>query len=129
MNQEYYQKLDHIVEITLTNIYSLSKEKQKIVLNNFNPKNKDHLYFFHVALMARNMFSFPIEVDLGVIDTWFLNWKIHKFYDKIKRNKEEKGINVEEVLTFMQPALKELGEEFSYSKIYEEYYSHRKDKK
>ena len=129
MDQQYYQKLDRIVETTLINIYSLSKDKQKIVLDNFNPKNKEHLYFFHVALMARNMFSFPIEVNLGAIDTWFLNWKIRKFYDKINRNQNEKGINVEQILSFMRSALDEIDEDFSYSEIYEEYYSNRKGKK
>lgn len=127
MTDEFYKQQDKIVEITLTNIYSLSKEKGKIVLTNFNPKDENHLFFFHVAMIVRDMFQYPIEVDLGFFKTLLLNWKLRKHYVKVARYRGvEKGIDVEEVLSFMRPTMNEmLGAGHTYADIYNDYYSGR----
>ena len=117
-----YAMFDNIVSVTLVNIYSLSKVSGSIILENFDPKNKEHLYFLNVAMLARDVFGFPIKVKLGWFKTFMLNLKLHRKIMKVKRAKAyENGIKVPEVLDYMRPLFED-ADEYGYASIYEAYY-------
>lgn len=119
---EKYDLFDEIVSKTLTNIYSLSAVSHTIVLENFNPKLKEHLYFLHVALTARDVFGFEIKVKLGWWKLLKLNFKLRKHYFRLKRAKSwEVGIDVPAMLNFMTPLFENT--DYTYSEIYEAYYN------
>lgn len=134
-NEELFREYDGLVGLTLLNIWGLSKKDKVIRLYRFDRKNKEHLFVLRVALMARDLYQFPIEVDCSWWDVFCLNWKNRKKFDKVKKykliwdnlnNKEpinEPGVNVVMLLDFMrQDGLKRCGNNFSFSDIYEAYY-------
>lgn len=134
MEQNLIREYDGLVGLTMLNIYSISKEKKIIHLKNFNKKNREHLYILRVALMARSVYNFPIEVEGKWWNIFTLNQRIKKGFDKIKRckldNRESKNevsingeINVPELLNLMRSdGIKRLGKGFTFANIYYQYY-------
>lgn len=131
-NQELLDKYDNIINVALVNIYTLSKEKEKIVLTNFDRKNKDHLLFLRVALLAKDIYNFPLSLDVNIIDSFVLNWKMRKLSRHVPRvSKEEREglvigqvVDVEGLAEFMYPFAKEFVDDktFKFSHIYDEFY-------
>lgn len=131
-NQELLDKYDSVINVALVNIYTLSKEKEKIVLTNFDRKNKDHLLFLRVALLAKDIYNFPLSLDVNVIDSFVLNWKMRKLSRRIPRvfEKEREGfiagqvVDVEGLAEFMYPFAREFVDDktFKFSYIYDEFY-------
>ena len=97
--EEEYRHYDELIATTLENIYEMSKDGV-IRLYCFNAKDKEHMCILRIALIARDLFQFPIEVDASWWDVVCLNWKLRKNFDKVKRFKVKpgkdapKGINV-----------------------------------
>lgn len=97
--EEEYRHYDELIATTLENIYEKSKDGV-IRLYCFNAKDKEHMCILRIALIARDLFQFPIEVDASWWDVVCLNWKLRKNFDKVKRFKVKlgkdalKGINV-----------------------------------
>lgn len=115
---------DKLIGITLINIHTLSKGKMKICLLNFDRKNLEHLYLLRIALYARDVYGFPIEIDASKWEVFCLNRKLRKNFSKIARARYlNEGINTAEVLDFMRPVGAEtLGANFSFGDIYKYYY-------
>lgn len=115
---------DKLISVTLINIHTLSKEKMKICLLGFNRKNLEHLYLLRIALYARDVYGFPIEIDASKWEVFCLNRKLRKNFSKVARARYfDKGINTTEILNFMRPVgAKTLGAEFSFADIYRYYY-------
>lgn len=96
--EETYRHYDELVATTLENIYGMSDDV--IRLYRFDRKNKEHMCILRIALIARDIFQLPIEVDASWWDVARLNWKFRKNFDKVKRFKVKlgknapKGINV-----------------------------------
>ena len=132
--EELYREYDKIVGKTLLNIYKISSEKEIIRLYHFNRKDKEHLYLLRIALMARDLYQFPIEVEGSYWDIFCLNWKLRKGFDKVKRYKHvtgegaewlyaKGGVCVPELIDFMRPEAEEqCGCHFPFRAIYEAYY-------
>ena len=97
--EEEYRHYDELIAMTLENIYGMSKDGV-IRLYCFNTKDKEHMCILRIALIARDIFQLPIEVDASWWDVARLNWKFRKNFDKVKRFKVKlgknalKGINV-----------------------------------
>lgn len=97
--EEEYRHYDELIATTLENIYEMSKDGV-IRLYCFNTKDKEHMCILRIALIARDIFQLPIEVDASWWDVAHLNWKFRKKFDKVKRFKVKlgknapKGINV-----------------------------------
>ena len=122
---DLFREYDGLVGLTMLNIYTLSKETNTIRLIDFNRKNKEHLYFLRVALIAQDLYDFPIEIEGSWWDIFCINWKIRKGFKKIKRIKSPAtvGIFVPAVLNFMrQDGIQRLGETFTFADIYKQYY-------
>ena len=119
------REYDRIIGMALVNIYSLSKDLRKIRLIDFNRKNREHLFVLRIALIARDIYDMPIEIEGSYWDIFCINWKIRKGFEKIKRANPFaiNGIWVRDFLNFLRPeAIAQLGEKFTFDDIYEEYY-------
>lgn len=122
--KELYDKYDEIINITLLNIYSLSKNKGEIVLSNIDRKNKDHLFVLRVALLAKDIYNFPLKIKVGFWEGLRLNWRMKKLSRRVPRIKEcENAINVADLIDFMYgPIWEYMGEDFEFSNIYDTFY-------
>ena len=96
--EETYRNYDSMIATVLENIYGMSDGT--IRLYRFDRNNKDHMCVLRIALIARDLFQYPIEVDASWWDVFCLNRKLRKNFDKVKRFKPKygkeapKGINV-----------------------------------
>lgn len=122
---ELFREYDGLVNLTLINLYSMSKELGVIRLFDFDPKNKEHLFVLRVAIIARDIYQFPIEVGVNWWNGVKLNRKVSRIFDKVGRigPNECRGIWVGKMLDFMRPdGINHIGEDFSFADIYEAYY-------
>ena len=122
--EELLNKYDEVINIIMVNLYTLSKNDKEIVLSGIDRKNKDHLLVLRVALMAKDIYNFPLSLRIGFWDSLILNWKMRKLSRRIPRNKEAGGaIYVPELLEFMYiPIRQYLGEHFEFGNIYNAFY-------
>lgn len=126
LEDKIYHNYDFTVSIALTKIYELSKDEGVIRLYWFERKYKSHLFLLRIALMARDIFYFPIVLEgASLWDTYQINKKIKKGFSKIKRAplRSLGGINVPQ---FMEDLYAEVAKEIEYKpdfeKIYDTYY-------
>ena len=76
--KQLFHTYDELVSLTLTGLQNLSAQKGKIQLLSFNRKNIEHLYMLRIALMARDLFGLPVEIEAPWFDVLRINWKIGK---------------------------------------------------
>ena len=121
---ELLDKYDEIINITMVNLYTLTKEKKTIIISNFDRKNKDHLFVIRVALMAKDVYGFPLKMRCSFWDWIILNWKMRKLSCFIPRDNVSLPIvNIPKLLEFMYPPIKEyMGENFKFEHIYNQFY-------
>lgn len=122
--QELLDNYDEIINITMVNLYTLTKEKGTIIISDFNRKNRDHLFVIRVALMAKDVYGFPLKMRCGFWDWIILNWKMRKLSRFIPRdNVSLPVVNIPKLLEFMYPPIKEyMGENFKFEHIYNHFY-------
>lgn len=132
--QELMREYDGLVGLTLLNLYNISKEQKVIRLYHFDRKDKEHLFILRVALIARDIYQFPVEVEGSWFDIFCLNQKIKRGFKKVKKatyftneNGESMyikgGVPVPELLDLMRPdGIEFCGEDFTFADIYETYY-------
>jgi hypothetical protein len=87
---ETYRHYDELIATTLENIYGMSNDGV-IRLYRFNRNDKEHMCILRIALIARDLFQYPIEIDASLWDVFCLNWKLRKNFDKVKRLKTKLG--------------------------------------
>lgn len=123
--EEMLNKYDEIINITMVNLYTLCKDEGKIVLSQFNRKNKDHLFILRVAMLAKDIFNMPLEVEVDFWDKLVLNWNARKISRRIRRwNEEGKAIYVNEMIDFMYKPIREyMGYTFRFGDIYDQFYA------
>ena len=63
-DEETYRHYDGMVATALEAIWELSSDDNVIRLYRFDRKNKEHMCILRIALIARDIFQFPVEVDL-----------------------------------------------------------------
>ena len=94
----------------------------------FNSKDKEHMCILRIALIARDLFQFPIEVDASWWDVVCLNWKLRKNFDKVKRFKVKlgkdalKGINVPMLIDKFHVIGRQYFGGADFKDVYEAYY-------
>ena len=127
-----YREYDKLVGITLLTLCNLSVGSQTIRLYRFNRKDKEHMYILRVALIARDLYDFPIEIDASWWDIFCLNWKLRKGFNKVKKYRlkegvnDSNGVNVPIMLDTMRgDAVECCGEDFTFANIYEAYYERK----
>ena len=127
--EETYRNYDSMIATVLENIYGMSDGT--IRLYRFDRNNKDHMCVLRIALIARDLFQYPIEVDASWWDVFCLNRKIRKSFDKVKRfgpkhgKDAPKGINVLMLVDkFHMISSTEFGG-VEFKDIYEAYYERK----
>ena len=123
-DQELLDNYDEIINITMVNLYTLTKEKGTIIISDFDRKNKDHLFVIRVALMAKDVYGFPLKMHCGFWDWIILNWKMRKLSYFIPRDNDSLSVvNISKLLEFMYHPIKEyMGENFKFEHIYNQFY-------
>ena len=121
---ELLDKYDEIINITMSNIYTLCKNDGEIIISNLDRKNKDHLFILRVALLAKDIFNFPLKIQTSWWNWLILNWKMRKISRRIPREKKKKPmVNTLELIEFMYPPIKEyMEEDFKFEHIYNQFY-------
>lgn len=122
--EELLNKYDEVVNIIMVNLYSFSKDKEKIILSEIDRKNKDHLLILRVALMAKDIYNFPLYLNTGRWNSFVLNWRMRKLSRRIPRINEAVGcISIPAMLEFMYPPIRQhMGENFEFGNIYNAFY-------
>ena len=122
--KELFDKYDEIINITMVNLYTLTKEKGEIILSDFDRKNKDHLFVIRVALMAKDVYGFPLKTRCSFWNWIILNWKMRKLSRRVPRHLEPgPTVNVSELIEFMYGPIREyMGENFEFNHIYNAFY-------
>lgn len=124
-----YKEMDTVVQSTIVNLYTLSKDIKEIRICNFDSKNKDHLYLLSVANIASTLFNFPVKIKMNRIKLQFLKWRYPNLYKNIQKCDEAFSFSVQTLLEDMQRMfIPHLGKEWNYSDIYEAYYERKKRK-
>lgn len=121
MDNETYQKYDRMVQATLINIYTMSKDDNKVILVNFDPKTDTDKCVVEIAKISQSLWNFDIEVDLPLFK--FLMFKIKNKDARFKRYKKysEKKVDVQELKMFVSKAYVETT--MVYKEIYDAYYN------
>jgi hypothetical protein len=119
-----YNKYDQAINITMVNIYSLTKEKGQIILENIDKNNKDHLLILRVAMIAKDVYNFQLKLKTGFWDWIALNWRMRKLSRFVPRErKSDANVDVKTLIDFMTPVLREAIEEnFCFGNIYDAFY-------
>ena len=127
--EELFNKYDEIINITMVNLYTLTKEKGEIIISDFDRKNRDHLFIIRVALMAKDIYGFPLKMRCSFWSWIILNWKMRKLSRFIPRdNQTLPVVNIRKLLEFMYPPIKEyMGENFEFAHIYNAFYGKELD--
>ena len=130
-DEETYRHYDGMVATALETIWELSSDDNVVRLYRFDRKNKEHMCILRIALIARDIFQFPIEVDASWWDIVCLNWQLHKNFDKIKRfrlkvgKNDNKGVNVPMMIDGFRAIANEHFGCVRFDEIYEAYYERK----
>lgn len=93
---------DHLVDITAVNIYSLSKNTDKIYLSNFNFKNVLNLYFLQIAIYIAAMTHKKVAVQCSIWQfIWFKIRHLRSGRDIVWYRETSEAIDIDEVIAFM----------------------------
>lgn len=112
---------DHLVDITAVNIFSLSKNTDKIYLSCFNFKEVISLYFLQIAMYVSAMTHKKVAVQCSLWQfIWFKITHLRSGRDVVRYKEASDEINMNEVVKFMAEA-NDLTPEIFYD-IYNLYY-------
>ena len=114
---------DQIVGATMTNIIVSTIENKGLVLDNFNPHNMDHIYFFEIAMMTSQIQGQTFYVNIGLFDYFILkmrNWKRRQTFKRYSKKVEAGMTDVQFLLDYMTEQLQL--DKGVYEVIYNEYY-------
>lgn len=129
--EETYRHYDGMVATALEAIWELSSEDGIIRLYRFDRKNKEHMCILRIALMARDLYQYPVEVDASRWDVLCLNHQLRKHFDKVKRFKlkvgknDDKGVNVPMMIDGFRAIANEHFGCVNFKEIYEAYYERK----
>ena len=128
--EEEYRHYDELIATTLENIYGMSSDGV-IRLYCFNRKDKEHMCILRIALIARDIFQYPIEINASWWDVFCLNWKLRKNFNKIKHfrlkvgKNDNKGINVPTIINDFHAIANKYFGCVNFKDIYEAYYERK----
>lgn len=130
-NPEKLRIYDEICAAAFVNVFSLTKESEKICMKNFDPKNEEHLFVLGIVRGVAGSFGKKVCLDVNKFQLWKLNWGIDKDCRLLSLNKEDYycAFDPNELLDFMRlRAVNACGEGFTFADIYNEYYNRKKVK-
>ena len=127
--EEEYRHYDELIATTLENIYEMSDGV--IRLYRFDRKNKEHMCILRIALIARDFYQYPVEVDASWWEVICLNHQLRKNFDKVKRFKARlgkdapKGINVPMLIDKFHIISRQYFGGADFKVVYEAYYERK----
>lgn len=117
-----FSALDKAATCATINFYTISKEKKRIELKDFNRRNKEHMALLHISQSARVLHGSDVFIDTSFWDYLYLKIKYLRRF-KIKRLKSCENIKFnptcDEFISFIENQLHTPG---VFIQIYEEYY-------
>ena len=122
---------DEICGAAFVNLFTLAKDSNPIVLCNFDPINKEHLFVLGVEKGLAGALGKKVGLDVSRFQLWKLNKGIDKDCRmiRIKKQDAEFPIDPDELLSFMRPkAVEACGNDFTFADIYNQYYNKKKGK-
>jgi hypothetical protein len=120
---ENYQLYDKIVSAMVANLFTFSKSSGTIILDKFDYENYNHLFIYEMAKIVQCYYNRMIYLDQSFKN--HLIFKIKNRKDIFHRKKgAEKGINIEEILDFVQENFEQDSDIFK--RIYLAYYDKKK---
>ena len=123
------QKYNTIVGVCLNNVMYRAYKNEGICLENFNIKNKEHLFFFEICKMARQIHenNYNITMSNNIFTRIKLWFPIRKGLPFIKKNpKDSTIINVPYELEMVHLFTREaFGEDIDFGDIYSEFYERK----
>ena len=126
-----YRNYDGMVATALETIWELSSEDGVIRLYRFDRKNKEHMCILRIALMARDLYQYPVEVDASWWEVLCLNHQLRKNFDKVKRYRlkvgenDNKSVNVPMMIDGFRAIANEHFGCVNFKEIYEAYYERK----
>jgi hypothetical protein len=119
-----YDKYDQAINVVMVNIYTLTKEKGQIILENIDRNNKDHLLILRVAMIAKDVYNFQLKLKTGFWNWVVLNWRMRKLSRFVRREREsDANVDAKALIEFMTPVLREaIEEDFCFGNIYDAFY-------
>lgn len=119
-----YDKYDQAINVVMVNIYTLTKEKGQIILENIDKNNKDHLLILRVAMIAKDVYNFQLKLKTGFWNWAALNWRMRKLSRFVRREREnDANVDAKALIEFMTPVLREaIEEDFCFGNIYDAFY-------
>ena len=119
-----YDKYDQAINVVMVNIYTLTKEKGQIILENIDRNNKDHLLILRVAMIAKDVYNFQLKLKTGFWNWVVLNWRMRTLSRFVRREREsDANVDVDALVNFMTPILQEdIGKFFCFEDIYDAFY-------
>ena len=130
-NTDKLRKYDEICGAAFVNLFTLAKDSNPIVLCNFDPANKEHLFVLGVAKGLAGTLGKKIGLDVNRFQLWKLNRGVDKDCRmvRIQEQDAELPIDPDELLSFMRPkAVEACGEDFTFADIYNAYYNRKRGK-
>ena len=125
-NQEKRRIYDDICGKAFINIYSTTKDSEVVGISPFRITNKEHLFVLHAAKGVAHVFGKDVAIDASPLAVWWINRKIKDKSCRVKRMKkrEKDYCDPRALVDFMRPYCQEqLGEEFTFADIYNEFYA------
>ena len=129
--EETYRYYDGMIATALEAILELSSEHKIIRLYRFNRKNKAHMCILRIALIARDLYQYPVEVDASWWEVMCLNHQLRKNFDKVERfrlkvgKNDDKGVNVPMMIDGFRAIANEHFGCVDFKEIYEAYYERK----
>lgn len=122
---EKYEIYDKAVALVVSDIYAIGKEEKVITLTNFDIDDPARLCLFHCALIAQDVFSFKLRIQMRFIDWLFFKHR----YPKVVIKRTNRVINEINCLKFESKICEEFHDITLLGKIYNQYYKVQKEKK
>lgn len=121
LQDEIYHKYDIVVSEILTQLLNSVDDRNIIRLLSFERKNKEHLLVLRIAIMLRDIYQMPIEIDGSWWDRFLINRKIKKRFGKVgaASNYSIDGIWVPDLLSLVHSLTNYA---FDYDDVYNTYY-------
>lgn len=117
---------DAIISLTTANAKAIAEDRpeKKIILGNFNRKNKEHLFLIRALMWAESLYGVKYAVNMSWWDYLVLNYRAQKAkLSIIPRTKEKPNVYADWWTNFQRPdGVAQLGLDFTFGNIYEEYY-------
>ena len=133
MNDLEKQRIyDDICGKAFINVYSTTCNSDVVCLSPFNVFNKEHMFVFGVAKGVAHTFGKELVIDASPIAIWWINKNIKDKACRVKRAKEREKeyCDPRTLVDFMRPyCKKQLGDDFNFGQIYDEFYKVRKGKR